>query len=334
MAYGDLKVRGLGAQAAQHVIKRVVDAYSTLRANLRAGNLGGEGSRRRRRATSKPIAFRADAAHTYDERCLSWNYDAQTVSIWTMDGRLKNVRFACSAGALKQLAQYRKGESDLAFRGGKWFLIATCEVPEAERYEPRDWLGVDRGIANLATTSDGDNHSGWRLDRYRRWQARKKAEIQARKTRSAAQLLKKRARRESRHATHINHKISKTVVAVAQRTERGIALEQLQGIRERVTVRRDQRARQSSWPFHQLGAFIAYKARRGGVPFIEVDPAYTSQRCPRCGHTAKANRSSREAFRCRRCGLAGPADVVAGVNVRDRARSAWVFVNMPQPAPA
>ncbi|NVI87878.1 ABC transporter permease [Actinomadura sp. BRA 177] len=36
---------------------------------------------------------------------------------------------------------------------------------------------------------------------------------------------------------------------------------------------------------------------------------------------------------CRRCGLAGPADVVAGVNVRDRARSAWVFVNMPQPAP-
>ncbi|WP_328600949.1 transposase [Actinomadura physcomitrii] len=131
----------------------------------------------------------------------------------------------------------------------------------------------------------------------------------------------------------MNHRISKAVVAVAQRTERGIALEHLQGIRERVTVRRDQRARLSSWPFHQLGAFIAYKARRAGVPFIEVDPAYTSQRCPRCGHTAKANRPSRDTFYCRRCGLAGPADVVAGVNVRDRARSAWVFVNMPQPAP-
>ncbi|QKG25625.1 RNA-guided endonuclease InsQ/TnpB family protein [Actinomadura verrucosospora] len=334
MAYGQLKARGLGAQAAQHVIKRVVDAYTTLRANLRAGNLGGEGSKRRRKATSKPIAFRADAAHTYDDRCLSWNYDGQTVSIWTMDGRLKNVRFACSAGALKQLTQYREGESDLACRDGKWFLIATCEIPEAERYEPQDWLGVDRGIANLATTSDGDNHSGRRLDRYRRWKARKKAELQAKRTCSAKQLLKKRARRESRHATHINHKVSKTVVAVAQRTERGIALERLQGIRERVTVRRDQRARQSSWPFHQLGAFIAYKARRAGVPFIEVDAAYTSQRCPRCGHTAKANRPSRDAFSCRRCGLAGPADVVAGVNVRDRARSAWVFVNMPQPAPA
>ncbi|WP_433477811.1 hypothetical protein ACQPZP_12610 [Spirillospora sp. CA-142024] len=40
MAYGELKARGLGAQAAQHVIKRVVDAYTTLRANIRAGNLG------------------------------------------------------------------------------------------------------------------------------------------------------------------------------------------------------------------------------------------------------------------------------------------------------
>jgi putative transposase len=38
LCYGDLKTRGLGAQAAQHVIKRVVDAYSTLRGNIRSGN--------------------------------------------------------------------------------------------------------------------------------------------------------------------------------------------------------------------------------------------------------------------------------------------------------
>lgn len=67
-----------------------------MRANIGAGNLGPEGSKRRRKATSKAIVFRADAAHTYDDRCLSWNLDAQTVSIWTMDGRVKNVRFACS----------------------------------------------------------------------------------------------------------------------------------------------------------------------------------------------------------------------------------------------
>ncbi|WP_328893538.1 RNA-guided endonuclease InsQ/TnpB family protein [Streptomyces sp. NBC_00236] len=334
LCYGELKGRGFGAQAAQHVIKRVADAYQALRAGIKAGNLGAAGSKRRVKAQSKPIVFRPDAAHTYDDRCLSWNYDARTVSIWTLAGRIKNIRFACSAGALKQLAEHRQGESDLVQRDGKLFLVATIDIPEPEVFEPKGWIGVDRGIVNLATTSDGDNHSGRRLGRYRRWQARKKAEIQAKGTRSSKQLLKKRARREARHATHINHKIAKTVVAVALRTERGIALEELRGIRERVTVRRDQRARLSSWPFHQLGTFIAYKARRAGVPYLEVDPAYTSQRCPRCGNTERANRPTRDHFSCRRCGLAGPADHVAGVNVRDRARSAWVFVNMPDPAPA
>jgi putative transposase len=92
------------------------------------------------------------------------------------------------------------------------------------------WIAVDRGITNLATTSDGANYSGRRLGRYRRWQARKKAEIQAQRTRSSARLLKKRARRETRHATHTNLRIAKNIVAVAQRTERGIALEGLGGI--------------------------------------------------------------------------------------------------------
>ncbi|WP_199725816.1 RNA-guided endonuclease TnpB family protein [Nocardiopsis sp. Huas11] len=335
LCYGELKARGFGAQAAQHIIKRVADAYTTLRANIRNGNLGREGSKRRRKAESKPIAFRPHAAHTYDDRCLSWNYDAQTVSIWTLDGRIKNLRFACSPGALKQLAEHRRGESDLVKRDGKWFLVATIDIAEPQVFEPRDWIGVDRGIVNLATTSDGHNYQGRRLGRYRRWQARKRAELQAKRTRSAVQLLKRRARREARHAAHVNHKVSKTVVAVAERTGRGIALEQLQGIRERVTVSRDQRARLSSWPFHQLGAFIAYKARRSGVPYLEVDPAYTSQKCPVpwCGHTARNNRPTRDTFHCRRCGFAGPADVVAGINVRDRAGSAWVFVNRPDPAP-
>jgi hypothetical protein len=66
--YGDLRARGFGAQAAQHIIKRVVDAYATLRANIRGGNLGGPQSKRRRKAESKALAFRPDAAHTYDDR--------------------------------------------------------------------------------------------------------------------------------------------------------------------------------------------------------------------------------------------------------------------------
>ena len=70
----------------------------------------------------------------------------------------------------------------------------------------------------------------------------------------------------------------------AERTGRGIALEDLGGIRDRVRLRKPQRVTLHSWAFHQLGQYIAYKAARAGVPVVYVDPAYTSQRCSSCGH--------------------------------------------------
>jgi IS605 OrfB family transposase len=331
LLYTDVKATfGLSAQPAVRVVKKVVDAYSTLAAQAKAGLLGKTTSKRYRKAMGSPVSFRPEAAQPFDDRCLSWQTDARTASIWTVDGRMRGVRYTGAADQLKVLAEYRKGESDLVQRGGKWFLIATCEIPEPEVSEPVDWIGVDRGIVNLATTSDSTNYQGRGLARYRNWCARKRAELQKKQTRSAT----RRTMKEQRHATHINHRISKEIVSVAQRTGRGVAIEVLDGIRERVRLRRDQRGTLSSWPFHQLGQHLAYKARQAGVAFLEVDAAYTSQRCPRCGHTEKANRPDRDHFSCRRCGLAGPADVVAGVNVRDRARSAWAFVTMPVPAPA
>ena len=335
LCYREIKDRfGLSAQPAVRVIKKVVDAYTAMRANIRVGNLGGARSRRRIKAESKPTVFREHAAQPFDERCLSWQFDARTVSIWTTAGRLKNVRFAGSPGQLETLREHRRGESDLVLRDGRWFLVATCEIPEPPQFEPADWLGVDRGITNLATTSDLDNFQGRRLQRYRRWHARKRAELQATRTKSATRRLKKRARREARHATHVNHRIAKAIVAVAERTGRGIALEDLQGIRDRARLHRHQRATHSSWPFHQLEQHITYKARRAGVPVLLVDARHTSQMCPRCKHTSRSNRPTRDWFCCRRCGLAGPADVVAAVNIRDRARRAWVLVNVPLPAAA
>ncbi|AEM82328.1 transposase [Streptomyces violaceusniger] len=228
--YADLKTRyALSAQPVVRVVKKVVDAYATLRANLKTGRLGPADSKRYRKATGSPIAFRPQAAQPFDDRCLSWQMDARTVSVWTVHGRLKNVGFAASPDQLKTLVAYRKGESDLIFRDGKWFLAATCEIPDPEVFEPVDWIGVDRGIVNLATTSDNTNYQGRRLSRYRRWQARKRAELQARKTRSATRRLARRAKREHRHATHMNHVISKEIVSVAQRTGRGMAVEELGG---------------------------------------------------------------------------------------------------------
>src|SRR5262249_54104583 len=162
--------------------------------------------------------------------CLSWQMDARTISIWTASGRVQGLAFTGEPGQVKFLAAHRKGERDLVRRDGMWFLIATCEVEEAPQFEPTDWIGGDRGIVNLATTSDGDNHQGRGLARYRRRQARLRAELQAKKaagSRSAARRLARRSAREARHAANENHKISKSIVADAQRTGRGIALEEL-----------------------------------------------------------------------------------------------------------
>ncbi|MER6173624.1 RNA-guided endonuclease TnpB family protein, partial [Streptosporangium sp. NPDC001681] len=166
--YGQIKDDyGLAAQAAQHVIKKVTDAYATLHANVRNGQVGRPGSARRERVLAKPIVFRPGAAQPFDDRCLSWRMDARTVSIWTTRGRMRSVAFTASADQLQMLAAYRKGESDLVYRDGMWFLIATCDLPDVPVRTPDGFLGVDLGIANIATTSGGVRHSGKGLNAVR-----------------------------------------------------------------------------------------------------------------------------------------------------------------------
>ena len=323
----------LGAQAAQHVIKKVCDAYTTLRANLRAGNYGRPGSRRYRRVHADPVRFRWDAAQPYDARMLSWQADTRTVSIWTVDGRLKNVAYTGSAEQLKAVAELPVGECDLVHRDGRWFLYASVEVAEADPIDPQEFLGVDMGIVNIATDSDGRVYAGAGLNRYRRRQVRLRARLQHKGTKSARRLLAKRRRRETRHAAHTNHVISKSIVAEAARTCRGIAVEELTGIRGRVRLRKPQRAALHSWSFAQLGEFLTYRAKRAGVALVRVDPRYTSQTCSTCGHRDKRNRPDQATFICRSCGVVAHADRNAAVNIAQRGVDGWGAVNRPHAAP-
>ncbi|MBB4934108.1 hypothetical protein F4561_004928 [Lipingzhangella halophila] len=207
LVYAELRERGIKSAAAQRLIKKTVDAHTTLPANIRAGNFGRPGAKRRSRAESKPIAFRADAARAYEHRNMGWDIGAQTVAITTMSGRMKGIPFACGPEQLTTLARYRKGEADPICRDGVWFLYATCEVPEAEQYEPDGFIGVDLGIENIATTSDGSSHAGRELNRYRKRQLPLRKKLQKKRTTSAKRLLKKRSRRESRRVKDINHRI-------------------------------------------------------------------------------------------------------------------------------
>nr|WP_243876619.1 transposase [Streptomyces sp. 846.5] len=207
--------------------------------------------------------------------------------------------------------------------GSTFFLTATIDLAEPPVSEPTGWVGVDLGIVNIATTSDGRIMSGRRVDRYRKRMRATVATLQAKKTKSAKRRLKALRRRESRFATDINHRISKTIATTAERTSRGIALEDLKGIRRRVTAKKDQRYRLHSWAFAQLGSFVEYKARRAGVAVVRVDPRNTSRQCSQCWHTHRTNRVSQSWFACRSCGSVMNADLNGSRNIAHRADAVW-----------
>lgn len=71
-----------------------------------------------------------------------------------------------------------------------------------------------------------------------------------------------------------------------------------------------------SLTFAALREFITYKAAWGGIPSDDVDPEYTSQRCPRidCLHKERANRTKKR-FKCKQCAFQDHADRKAAVCV-------------------
>ncbi|MDI9916797.1 transposase [Rhodococcus sp. IEGM 1379] len=323
--YPMVKARGLSAQPSLHVLRKVADAYVTRAANLSNGNYGRPGSKRYVSVADAAIGFRSNAAQPFDDRCLSWKIDSSTVSIWTTAGRMRGVRFVCAPWQRTLLAD-RKGESDLVYRDGNFYLYATVDQPTPTPVVPvkdpvAGWVGVDLGIVNLAVTTDDNpdeldvRWSGGAVTARRKKNQVMRTALQKVGTKSAKRKLKTRRRKEQRFATDINHQLSKTIVAGAQRTDRGIAIEDLSGIRDRVRLAKKQRAQMHSWAYAQLRDFVKYKAELAGVPVVVVNPRNTSRTCSQCGFCDVKNRRSQARFACRECGWSAHADCNAARNI-------------------
>lgn len=299
LVYYEVRGRfGLTAQAAIRCIAKVADAYKTFKGKQRA--------------------FRKHAAQPYDDRIFRLISDNR-LSIWLLGGREK-IDYRCGAYQ-RQLLQHRKGESDLMLVRGTFYLACVCDIEEPTKLDVDTFLGIDLGIVNIAVDSDGKTYSGSVIEENRRKFQHRRRNLQRNGSRAARRKLVSISGRQARFQAATNHIISKDIVSTAKRTNRGIALEDLKGIRDRVTAPRSQRNKMSNWGFSQLGLFLAYKATLAGVPVIKVDPRNTSRECPNpaCGHIEKANRKSRDLFCCRSCGLSGPADYVAALNISARA---------------
>jgi len=285
---------GLTAQVVVRCIGKVADSYKLDKRTQRT--------------------FQPTGAIAFDDRILNWYVERGQVSIWSVDGRLK-LTFVCGAYQRGLLA-FRQGEADLAFVNGNFYLMATVSIPDPPLIETNGVLGVDLGIVELATDSEGHSYSGAAVKAMRRSTRAHRAGLQKCGTKRAKRTLKKMRLKASRFSKHVNHVISKQLVQSALSSRKALALEDLTGIKERASAfNREMRWQMGNWAFFQLGQFIVYKAKRVGLPTVFVDPRNTSRRCSECGHCDKANRKSQSCFLCLQCGFQSNADVNASANI-------------------
>jgi putative transposase len=305
--YQEIRQRfGLSAQLAIRAIAKTVEAY--------------------KRDKNTQVAFRPDGAVVYDERIMSFK-GLDAVSLTVLHGR---VLLPMQMGDYQRTQWSRaKGQADLVLVKGTFYLLVTLDTPEAPPMVPERFLGVDLGIATIVADSDGNSYTGELIEVVRQRCMTHRETFQARGTKSAKRRLKAMAGQQSRFQRWVNHGIAKQLVQLAKDTKAALVLEDLTHIRDRITVRKRQRNKQSNWSFGQLRAFIAYKAQRAGVPLMLIDPRNTSRECSRCGHIDRRNRRSQAEFLCIRCGFACHADTNAATVIVARGSVRALYLIAP-----
>lgn len=258
--------------------------------------------------------FKPLGSIAYDSRVLT--YKQSEISLWAIGGRIK-VPFVCHN---QKYIPYIKGEADLVFKKGKFYIFQTVEVPEEDVKDVESFIGCDFGINDIVVTSDGVKHSAEWLNTYRehrqkvRSSIQAKADISKRSTkRNCRKLSKRLSGKERTTANLINHTISKSIVASAKEQGKGISIEDLTNIRF-TSKRRNKkfRTKLGKWSFADLRAKLEYKALLNGVNLVVVEPAYTSKTCSICKYIGKRTNKS---FECKNCGNNMDADFNASLNI-------------------
>lgn len=304
LTYSDLRTDGLPSQMAQSVVKTVIARYKSAKSN------GHEWSK----------------VHFKKPDCdLVWNRDYSLVgrvfSVNTLEGRVK-VPFEVKAMERFFDGSWSFGTTKLVHKKGKFFLHIpmTKEIPNADLHDVQNVVGVDLGLNFLAVSYNSKDvttfFKGRHIKDKKAQYKRVRKSLQQKQTASARRRLKKIGSRENRWMTHVNHVVSKALVERAGRNSL-IVLEDLEGIRSATEkARKRDRWYTVGWAFYQLRQMIEYKAKMNQSTVIAVDPAYTSQTCPKCGHTEKANRNKeKHLFCCKTCNYTTNDDRIGAMNL-------------------
>ncbi|MFD1571678.1 RNA-guided endonuclease InsQ/TnpB family protein [Halorubrum laminariae] len=308
--YDDVRAETrLQTNLVQNARNKAADAVQSIVARWKQGDYAG-----------KPH-FSAPTL-VYDKRCATFNDDHATLS--TVEGRITAEYVLPDESRETPHSEYLFTDDyevtggELHYRDGEFYLhvrtTADVEFETADdgNDEHNTVLGVDLGIENVAVTSTGAFWNGSELTHWHREFEKRRGSLQQRGTRAAHETIQSVGRTETGRYDHFLHTVSKELVAEA--VENGcsvIAFENLTGIRERMPNVKKFHA----WAFRRLFEYVEYKAEMFGISVEQVSPAYTSQRCSKCGTTLRENRQTQERFCCVKCGYEVNADYNAAKNI-------------------
>ena len=289
---------GLPSQLTVRAIAKVCDTYKADRSQLHT--------------------FGPRGAVVFDARCFKMK-GVSSAELTTTQGR-HSFSLAHGGKQREQLSQGTTGEADLLFVDGAYYLSIAVKFPDPPKADTSGGvLGVDMGIVELATDSEGQSYSGAVVKAVRCRVREHRRQVQRKRSRSAYKRLQKIRHRVSRFTKDVNHCISKSLVKKAFVLQKALSLEDLSGIRERSNgFNKTMRWQMGSWAFADLAAKIVYKAAELGIPVVFVDPRNTSRTCSECGHCDKGNRKSQASFQCLSCGFCANADSNAAINIEAR----------------
>ena len=295
----------LKSQMAQSVLKTVIARYKTILEN--------------QNEWIKP-SFKKPQ---YD---LVWNRDYSLTqnrfSINTLNGRVKLSYFSDGMSKYFDHTIYKFGTAKLVNKHGKYYLHipVTYEVEESNITDICNVVGIDRGINFVVATYDSKHKSGFvsgkAIKQKRAKYSKLRKELQMRHTPSSRRRLKAIGQRENRWMQDINHQVSKALVENNPKHTLFV-LEDLSGIRNATErVKTKYRYVSVSWSFYDLEQKLIYKAKQNQSSVIKVDPRYTSQCCPCCGHVEKSNRNKKiHLFTCKKCGYKSNDDRIGAMNL-------------------
>jgi putative transposase len=217
-------------------------------------------------------------------------------------------------------------------RGRAFDMTVFCSQVEPEALPPTgQHVGLDRGVAVLAATSDGGLEPNPRprraraealADAQRDLARRRPASVRHRRAKERIAAL---GHREANVRKNACHQLSRRLVngydlicleklRITNMTRSARGSLEAPGTNVAAKAGLNDAILDSGWAM--LERFIAYKAADAGRQVEHVDPRHTSVTCSQegCGHVDPASRRG-VVFCCTRCGHTDHADVNAAINI-------------------